>query len=273
MGGAFITVVSIGIVIGVFMLLAGIFMRMLIPGCEPNFSADASAALSMIVAFAFILLLGVVTGTSEGVVNDSMGNSIGDSLGELVPFFKCVSEGNDALSLFRSDLGYFVEELFHLMFLTVGAHLVRELLPTTPGRGTSMLGKIFTYMTAELITFGVLSMIYQSVAANETVQTVINVIVSLLTLSLPIPMIISGIMKNAKSIFISGGIVVALMCAFWKIAASVVGYIVMISVIALYRPELVTAAGQIMALVMAFVPVIIMLIGLVMIVRAGLGIK
>ncbi len=273
MGGAFFTVVSVGIVIGVVILLFGIFMRMLIPGCAPNFSADASAALSMIAAFALILLLGIITGTSEGVVSDSMGNTFGEAVGKFIPFFKFVSDGNDAITVLKSDVQYFVEELFHLLFLMVGAHLVRELLPTTPARGTSQFGKIFTYMAAELITFGVLSVIYQSIESHETVRTVISVVVSLLTLSLPLPMIFAAITKHANKIFIGTGIVVALMCAFWKVIGSVIIYIVVVSLIGVNLPLLVATVGELFALVMAFGPVIIMLIGLALIVRAGLGIK
>lgn len=252
----------------VCLMLFGIVMRSLTPGVSQSYGKDFSEALAMLCAFAFIFAIALMNGSYESVLSDAMPNAFGKTVEKIIPFFKCITDSNDAFSLMTDDLGYFVEELIHLIFMTVGFNILKELLPTT-ARGDTWMGDVFIWMTSQFILLAILAMVYQHIENNGIIHSIVSVIVPALTVSLPLPALFIAILGGKKGTTkLSVGIALALLCAFFKEIAAVIAYLVVISYIATRMPEITEAVSYIVALVIAAGPVIIVAVGIFIVLRS-----
>lgn len=251
-------------------MFSGIIMRSLIPGCSQSYSKDFSAAMAMLSSFGIILIIAMLNGSIESVFSDAYSNSFGETMESVFPFFECVSTGSDVITLLKGDFSHFVEELIHLLFMSVGLHLLNELLPTT-ARGNSKLGDIFIRMAAQFILLGILAMIYHHIKENGTIHKITSIIIPLATIALPFPAIIGGVMvkKNAPLLF-GTGFVIGLLCAHCKAVLNVIVYMVVISFVSTHLPEVANFISTGITIIMAFGPAFIMIIGICIMVKGAL---
>ena len=253
----------------VFLMLFGIVMRSLTPGASQSYGKDFSEALAMLCAFALIFAIALMNGSYQSVLNDAMPNAFGKTVEKIIPFFKCITDSSDAFSLMTDDLGYFVEELIHLIFMTVGLNLLKELLPTT-ARGDTRLGDVFIWMTSQFILLAILAMVYQHIEKNGIIHNIVSVVVSALTVSLPLPALFTAILGGKKGTTkVTVGISLALLCAFFKEIASVIVYLVVISYIATSMPEIIGTVSSVVVIIIAAGPIIVMIVGIFIVVKSA----
>ena len=269
MSETLLPIFAVCIVGGIFMMFSGIIMRSLIPGCSQNYSKDFSAAMAMLSSFGIILIIALLNGSIKSVFDDAYPSSFGETMKDVFPFFECISTGKDAITLLKGDLAYFIEELIHLVFMTEGLQLLNELLPTT-GRGDSKLGDIFIRMAAQFILLGILAMIYQHIKDNGTIYRITSVIVSVLTLSMPLPAIISWLSVKKNAVYFGAGFVIGLFCAHCKTVINVIVYMAVISFISMHLPEVANGINVAITFIMAAGPALIMILGICIMVKGAL---
>lgn len=251
-------------------MFSGVIMRSLIPGCSQNYSKDFSAAMAMLSSFGIILVIALLNGSIKSVFDDAYPSAFGEAVKAVFPFFECVTTGNDAITLLKGDFPYFVEEVIHLVFMTVGLNLLNELLPTTAS-GDSKLGSIFIGMASNFILLGILAMLYQYIKDNGVIYRITSVIVAVVTLSMPLPAIISRILaKKNAAFFFGAGFAVGLLCAHCKTVIETLVYIVVISFISTHLPEVANGINVAITFIMAFGPALIMLLGICIMVKGAL---
>lgn len=256
--------------IGFLLIVIG---RSIIPGCKQDFSGDFAAAFTLLASLGIVMVVAILSGTTNTIFDIVFTNVFGSTIKEVFPFFECINNSYDVLTLIRSDFTGFVEELVKLLFLTIGMELLSQFLPTSYGL-TGRLGIFFLNFTTRFLYLAILAFVYHHLTAIGVIQKIVSFLVPLLAMALPVPAVVNGLsVKNNRHVVFGTGFVIGLLCAHFRVIWSSLAYMIVISYVSTHYSSVTETLHKGLTTFLVISPSIIVVIGIIVILKSTINVR